>query len=138
MTILAITERPLTIQDEDDSGWLYADRALVDPPADRPFDEMGQMRDGWNGPGSLAPTPTTIRVARLLAARTPREGCVVAPTDDAEIVFEWEVSSDQSVFAHVCGESIDVVILGPDRDEELEKLSLASAVKAIQRALGRQ
>jgi len=131
----ATLEKPLTSAAEDDCDWYIAETALAaDEPS--PIGNLAALTDGWNGDHSKAPTPGAIGDAEQIAMSTTARHRSVGPTDDGEIVFEWELSSERSVFAHVLPDGFEIVEINAGGDRQWTADSLRDAVSLIQRLIG--
>lgn len=58
------------------------------------IDEIAELRDGWSGEGSLAPTERIILAARTIAVGllAERPGAEIAAMPNGTIAFDWETA----------------------------------------------
>ena len=96
---------------------------------------FAKLTDGWNGPRSRAPGRLAIEAALTFIRGVAIRPDSVAPTDDAEIMFEWDFADGDSLLAHVANDTIYLVLLGREDNEysraPTEAAALANRVVAM-------
>ena len=116
-----LLERPGVASTQSDGAW-FVEEAIVASPNEAACRKVAGFRhlgDGWAGPGSVAPSTETIATATEFAERLAVTCDAVSPLDDGEIMFEWDLEGDFSVYAHAKDSKIIVVIL--DGEQNVEK-----------------
>jgi hypothetical protein len=111
---------------------------------------FGSLAAGWNGRGSIAPTPTSMEMAKRLIREFALTALVnsletepqLAPLDDGGLQFEWRQGERELFVACNADGSVHVYEAGPghEREYDLDELdanslrpSIAWLVEKVQR-----
>lgn len=137
MTALTL-ERPLAFEDGDTDEWVTVetqDETVPTASTIQTIESFSLMRDGWAGPGSTAPTRSTVATAREIAGSLLTPPDAVSPLNDGEIMFEWRAPEGE-LFLHVVGETVVMVALGESNEAEIT-LPRGHAAAIVEALLGR-
>jgi len=129
----SLLERPDLLSAQSGVEWFVEEEATIDPDDEATCRKVAGFRDlddEWAGPGSIAPSAETIATAAEFAARLSVPCGAVSPLDDGEIMFEWDLVGDFSVYAHAKDSKIIVVILDGEQVIE-EPLAPAHAAEVV-------
>lgn len=131
--MLSVLERPLASDKDaaESGGWVSSDFSDDRPTAM----DLVELTDGWNGPGTTGPSTTTIATAAMII-RAGIGRPSFGPTDDGEIVFEWE-SGGKVILAHVNGRDVQIVTLGsePSEDRDLGAHDEVAAISVLRQLI---